>query len=262
LLQSLCQLDDPHILTSEERTGIALPGESPEYRAARDRLLAQEIELRRSMEAVAAARRALPPGGRVNQDYVFQGAGPDGAPTDVRLSELFAPGQDSLVIYSFMFPRDPGDDTPGPPDGETALLPLAEGPCPTCAAFLDQLDGAAEHASQNVNLAIVAKAPLPRVLTFARERGWRRLRFLSSAGNTYNADYFAETPDGAQRPMLTVFHRDGEVIRHFWSSELFYAPSDPGQHQRHVGTLEPLWNLFDLIPEGRPADWVEQFGYK
>jgi predicted dithiol-disulfide oxidoreductase (DUF899 family) len=240
---------------------IALPGESSEYRAARDRLVQREIELRRAMEAVAAARRELPPGGPVKLDYVFQGAGADGAPADVRLSELFEPGKDSLVIYSFMFPRDPGDQTPGPRDGETARLPLAEGPCPTCAAFLDQLDGAAGHASQHVNLAVVAKAPPSRVLAFGRERGWRRLRLLSSAGNSYNADYFAETPDGAQRPMLTVFHRDRDVIRHFWSSELFHAPADPGQEPRHVGTLEPLWNLFDLTPEGRPVDWAEQFSY-
>ena len=241
--------------------GITLPGESPKYRAARDRLLEREIELRRAMEAVAAARRELPPGGRAKMDYVFQGTGADGAPTDVRLSELFESGKDTLVIYSFMFPRDPGDQTPGPRDGETALLPLAEGPCPSCTALLDQLDGAVEHANQHVNLAVVAKAPLPRVLAFARERGWRRLRLLSSAANTYNADYFAETPDGVQRPMLTVFHRDGDVIRHFWSSELLYAPSDPGQEPRHVGTLEPLWNLLDLTPDGRPAEWHEQFSY-
>src|SRR5947208_11002469 len=190
---------------------VEFPGESPEYRAARDRLLEEEIELRRAMEAVAAARRDLPPGGAVPEDYVFQGAGADGRPTDLRLSELFAPGRDSLVIYSFMFPRDPGDDSPGPTSGQTARLPLAEGPCPTCVAFLDQLDGAAEHASQLLNLAVVAKAPLPRVLTFAKERDWRRLRLLSSAANTYNRDYAAETPEGAQRPMLTVFHRDGEV---------------------------------------------------
>jgi predicted dithiol-disulfide oxidoreductase (DUF899 family) len=88
----------------------------------------------------------------------------------------------------------------------------------------DQLDGAAEHASQHLNLVVVAKAALERILAFAAERGWRRLRFLSSATNSYNRDYFAETAEGAQRPMLTVFHRDGEVIRHFWSSELFYAP--------------------------------------
>src|SRR5919205_4531338 len=98
--------------------GIAFPGESPEYRAARDRLLEQEIELRRAMEAVAAARRELPPGGPIPENYVFQGAAADGTPTDVRLSELFAPGKDSLAIYSFMFPRDPGDRRPGPAVGE------------------------------------------------------------------------------------------------------------------------------------------------
>src|SRR4051812_24350881 len=129
-----------------EAMSIRFPGESPEYRAARDRLLEQEAELRRAMEAVAVARRQLPPGGPVPEDYVFQGAGEEGAPTDVRLSELFAPGKDSLAIYSFMFPRDPGDDREGPREGETARLPLAEGPCPSCVALLDQLDGAAEHA--------------------------------------------------------------------------------------------------------------------
>jgi predicted dithiol-disulfide oxidoreductase (DUF899 family) len=240
---------------------IAFPGESIEYRTARNRLLGQEIELRRATEAVASARRELPPGGVVPRDYVFQGTGVDGTPTDVRLSELFAPGKNSLAIYSFMFPRDPGDESASPPSGETSLLPLTEGPCPSCTALLDQLDGAAEHASQHLNLAVIGKAPLPRILAFARERGWRRLRLLSSAANSYNRDYHAETAEGAQRPMLSVFHRYDQTIRHFWSSELFYAPTDSGQDPRHVGTLEPLWNLFDLIPEGRPSDWYEQFSY-
>lgn len=231
------------------------------YRAARNRLLEQEIELRRAMEAVAAARRELPPGGVVPKDYVFQGTGADGAPTGVRLSALFAPGKDSLVIYSFMFPRDPSDVRPGPGSGQTALLKLDEGPCPSCVALLDQLEGAAEHATEHLNLAVVAKSPLSRILTFAEERGWRRLRLLSSAGNTYNREYLGETAEGAQRPMLNVFHRDSETIRHFWGSELFYAPADPGQDPRHVGTLEPVWNLFDLTPEGRPTDWDEQLRY-
>jgi predicted dithiol-disulfide oxidoreductase (DUF899 family) len=240
---------------------VTYPGESAEYRAARNELLASEIELRRLMEAVAAKRRELPPGGEVPEDYLFNGEGPGGKAVEVRLSELFAPGKDSLAIYSFMFPRDPGDDAPGPiREKETARLPLAEGPCPTCVAFLDQLEGMVEHSSQVMNFAVVAKSPLDRLLTWKRERGWRRLRLLSSADNTYNPDYLAETPAGAQRPMLNVFHRDGATIRHFWGSELFYAPTDAGQDPRHVGTLEPLWNLFDLTPEGRPA-WEEQLNY-
>jgi predicted dithiol-disulfide oxidoreductase (DUF899 family) len=241
--------------------GLGFPGESAEYRAARDRLLEQEIELRRAMEAVAVARRRLPPGGVVPEDYVFRGRGPDGDPTDVRLSELFAPGKDSLMIYSMMFPRDSGDERPGPRSGHTALLPLAEGPCPSCTALLDQLDGAAEHVSQRVNLVAVGKAPLSHILTFAEERGWRRLRLLSSAGTTYNRDYRGQTAEGQQRPMLNVFHRDGETIRHFWGSELLYAPTEPGQDPRHVGTIEPLWNLYDLTPAGRGTDWDEQLSY-
>jgi predicted dithiol-disulfide oxidoreductase (DUF899 family) len=236
------------------------PNEPREYRAARERLLQQEIELRRATEAVAAARRALPPGGPIPEDYVFDGPGPGGGAGEVKFSELFAPGKDSLVIYSFMFPRDPGDNRPGPATGETARLALAEGPCPSCVSFLDQLDGAAEHVGQHLNFFVVAKAPIDRLLTFASERGWRRLRLLSSAGSSYNRDYLAETEEGHQRPMLNVFHRDGDAIRHFWGSELFYAPWDPGQDPRHVGTLEPLWNMLDLTPEGRP-DWDEQLRY-
>jgi predicted dithiol-disulfide oxidoreductase (DUF899 family) len=238
------------------------PGESAEYRAARNQLLTREIELRRLTETVATARRELPPGGEVPEDYVFRGESSDGNAVDVRLSELFAPGKDSLAIYSFMFPRDPEDDAPGPVrEKETAKLPLAESPCPSCVALLDQLDGMVEHASQHMNFAVVAKTPLDRLATWNRERGWRRLRLLSSVDNSYNRDYLAETPEGAQRPMLNVFHRDGEAIRHFWASELLYAPWDPGEDPRHVGTLEPLWNLFDLTPEGRP-DWYEQLSYE
>lgn len=240
---------------------LRFPGESTEYRAARDHLLEQEIELRRAMERVAAARRELPPGGVVPEDYVFQGAGPGGAPTDVRLSELFAPGKDSLVVYSMMFPRYSGDDRPGPAGGQTALLPLAEAPCPSCTALIDQLDGAAEHVNQQVNLVVAAKAPLTRIHTFAQERGWRRVRLLSSAGNTYNRDYLAETEDGDQMPMMNVFQQEGDTIRHFWGTEMLYAPSDPGQDPRHVGTIESLWNIFDVTPEGRPATWAEQMSY-
>ena len=241
---------------------ITFPGESAEYRAARNRLLDEEINLRRALESVAAARRNLPPGGLILEDYVFHALDSTGAPTTIKLSELFAPGQDSLVIYNFMFPRYPGDNRPGPAEGSTAQLKPEEGPCPSCTAFLDSLDRTAKHlAAAGLNFVVIAKAPIDRIITYAHERGWSNLRLLSAAHNNFKRDYHAESPEGAQLPLMTVFHRDGDQIRHFWTSEMLFAPSDPGQDPRHVGTVEQIWNIFDLTPEGRPATWHEQIDY-
>ncbi len=224
----------------------SFPGESVEYRQARNQLLQQEIELRRLTEAVAAARRALPSGGVVADDYVFEGSGRDGSSRQVRLSQLFEVGKDTLFTYNMMFPRAPDEDLP----------------CPSCTQFLDSFDGVVEHASQRINVVIVVKAALPRALAHARARGWRHLRLVSSAHNTFNRDYHGENPDdGQQQPMLNVFHRDGDVIRHLWGSELLFEPPDPGEDPRHGDTIDPLWNLFDLTPEGRGSDWYPDLNY-
>jgi predicted dithiol-disulfide oxidoreductase (DUF899 family) len=239
------------------------PNESKPYRRAREKLLVKEIELRRAMEAVAEARRGLPQGGEVPEDYIFDGLKDDGNPGKVKLSQLFATGKNSLIIYNFMFPRYSQDRRPGPAEGATAQLNRSESPCPSCVAFIDQLDGAAAHvAAAGFNFVVIAQAPLDRVLGFAKDRGWRHIRFLSSAGTTFKHDYHAQLPDGEQMPMLTVFHRKGGKSRHFWSSEMFYLDPDPGQDPRHSGTLEPLWNLMDLTPEGRPKKWQEQLQYE
>lgn len=212
------------------------PNESRAYRHARDELLEAEIRLRRNMEAVAALRRALPPGG-VAQDYAF-----DAEEGRVRLSELFTRGE-SLVAYSFMY--GPG----------------MERPCPMCTSILDGLEGNAHHIGQRTNLVVVAKSPIGRILAFARGRGWRRLRLLSSHDNNYNRDYHAETADAAQMPMLNVFRRDGGTIRHFYGTELLYAKEEPGQNARHVDLIWPLWNVLDFTPQGRGSDWYPKLDY-
>ena len=245
------------------KTDIHFPNESTAYRRARAKLLAKEIELRRSMEAVAVQRRALPQGGKVPEDYVFDGLGPDGRAAKVTLSDLFAPGKDSLITYSFMFPRYPKDDRPGPAEGETARLKREDAPCPSCTAFLDSLDGAAKHIeAAGFNFVVIAAAPLDQLIDFAKDRGWQGLRLLSSAGNSFKHDYHAETAEGHQMPMMTVFHRNGKTIRHFWSSEMFWTETDPRQDPRHTGTIEPLWNIFDLTRKGRPSRWQEQLQYE
>src|ERR1700738_1499233 len=149
---------------------VHFPGDSAEYPAARNVLLAEEMELRRQIECVAAQRRALPAGGMIPEDYQFDGNG-----GTVRLSALFEPGKDMLAIYSFMYG------------------PERERPCPGCTHFLDGLDGETEHIVQRINLAVVAKSPLPRILSFAQGRGWRRLRLLSSAGNRHDRAYFRDS---------------------------------------------------------------------
>lgn len=173
---------------------IRFPGESADYRSARDHLLRQEIDLRRAMEAVAEARRALPGGGAVPQDYVFEGRKADGSISEVRLSELFGPRGNSLAVYSFMFPRHPTDDRPGPVKGSTALLPLEEGPCPFCTALLDPLDGAVPHLDRRMSFAVVAKAPVERLLAFGEDGG----------GGT-----FASSPPPAMATTGTISARTG-----------------------------------------------------
>ncbi len=231
---------------------LRFPGESAGYRAARNALLSQEIELRHQSEHLAALRRALPAGGLVSEDYVFDGdAGP------VKLSQLFAPGKDTLAVYSFMYG------------------PERELPCEGCTHFLDGLDGMAQHIHQRMNLVVVAKSPMPRIRALAKARGWRWLRLLSTAGNNFDRDYFGDSAalplavrqqqafkDGQEwdMPMLNVFTRDAAAIRHFWGSELLYMPAEPGQEYRHNDALDPMWNLFDLTPEGR-GDFHPQLSY-
>ncbi len=68
----------------EALMGVTFPNESPEYRAARDKLMQREVSLRREMEAVAAEIRALPPGGAVPEDYEFDHIDAKGVPAKVR----------------------------------------------------------------------------------------------------------------------------------------------------------------------------------
>lgn len=219
------------------------PNESDEYRRARDELLQAEVELRRAEEAVAAKRRALPAGGELKEDYVFEGrSGP------TRFSELFAEGKDTLYLYNFMY-------RPGEQD-----LPL-EVPCPSCTSIIDAMDGAFRHLRELIGVAVVAKPPLERFAAWGEERGWRFTPLYSSAENTFNRDYGAESDEGSQWPIAHVFVRDGGTIRHRWSCELFYAQSEPGQHPRHVDYMWPVWKVLDTTPGGRPADWEPRREY-
>jgi predicted dithiol-disulfide oxidoreductase (DUF899 family) len=215
------------------------PGETPGYRAARDELLAAERDLRRHVERVAAMRRKLPMGGRVPEDYVFA----EDESRKVKLSELFAPGKDTLVLYGFMFGPD-------------------EEACPMCTSFLDALNGNAVHLAQRVSLAVVAKSPVARVRAFAKSRGWSNLRMLSWGGSKFGIDYHCEMPQRGQNTILHVFSRRPDGVHHSWSTELNMIEPDPGQNERHIDLMWPLWNILDATPEGRGSDWYPSLAYR
>lgn len=205
---------------------VSLPNESPEYRTARKRLLAAEADLRSQVETVATLRRALPEGGSIPQDYAFHTLQNTVAP----MSSLFGT-HDTLVIYSLMYGPD------------------AEAPCPMCAAFLDGLNGQIAHVTQKMAIAVVAQNTPEKLAQLKSKTGWGDLPLYSALGTRYQRDYLAEAEDGSQLPILNVFQRGPDGIHHFWSSELFFEPSD--WHPRHIDMSWPLWNILDLTPQGR-----------
>jgi predicted dithiol-disulfide oxidoreductase (DUF899 family) len=216
--------------------GVTFPNETKQYRTARKKLLAAELALRKQIEKTAAMRRKLPAGGEVPQDYVFTSER-----GTIRLSQLFERGN-TLVAYSFMYG------------------PNMKQACPMCTSFLDGLNGNAQHIAQRTDLVVIAKSPIERILEYARGRGWNNLRLLSSAGNTYNRDYHGENDKG-QQPMMNVFVKKGGKLRHFYGSEVLYAPEEKGQNARHNDLMWPLWNVLDLTPEGRGTDWYPKLNY-
>jgi predicted dithiol-disulfide oxidoreductase (DUF899 family) len=219
------------------------PNQPEEYGRARAELLQAEIELRRQEEAVAAQRRALPLGGEVTGDYVF-----DSQSGPVTFAELFANGKDTLYLYNFMF--IPGEEG----------LPL-ELACPSCTSIIDGMDGAFRHLLDRVDVAVIAKAPIAQFAAWGMERGWRFSPLYSSSRTTFNRDYNAESDEAGQLPIAHVFTRTDGRIHPRWSSELFAAPREPGQHPRHVDYMWPIWKVLDVTPEGRGTDWNPRYRY-
>ena len=212
------------------------PNDSTEYRRARTALLAEEIELRRHIERVAALRRALPPGGEA-RDYSFK----DETGRTLGLADLFG-RHDTLVTYFWMYG------------------PERERPCPMCTSFLGSIDIPSRDIAQRVAIAAIGRSPVARQLAFARERGWRHLKFYQAVGDDFARDYRGLAPDGSEWPALDVWVKHDGRVRHFWGPELG-GTEDAGQDARGAPDPTPLWNILDLTPAGRGADWYPKLSY-
>ena len=199
-------------------------------RKARSRkLIKEEIGLKKQLEKVAAKRRALPPGEPVKEDYVFD----EGAGRKVKLSQLFKGGKNELLIYHYMF------------------APKDKRPCPMCTMWCDGYDRIEPYVRKRANFALVTKAPINRLREWARGRGWKNIRLLSSFGNTFNRDFGVEDRKEEQSPAISVFTKDKNgTVRHFYQKFALMSPA----HWRGIDQLSPVWNLLDLLPSGR-GDW-------
>ncbi len=210
---------------------IQFIGETPEYRKARDELLAAEIELRDQRERVAAMRRQLT-SNPVASDYVFR-EGPENLEKhdpirETKLSELFG-DRDELLLIHFMFD------------------PSWEKGCPMCSMWADTYDRAAEHVQNRASFALVAKQEIGKFRGWARVRGWQNLRLLSAHDNSFIADFGMQDDTFGQRPGASVFRREPDgSIRHTYTVDA----SLDGKF-RGVDLLSPVWHLFDLLPSGR-----------
>jgi predicted dithiol-disulfide oxidoreductase (DUF899 family) len=91
---------------------------------------------------------------------------------------------------------------------------------------IDGYDAVAPHVEQRADFAVLAAAGLQTLERFAESRGWSNIR------------------------------REGDELFHFYS-----ANADMNEHgQRGIDLLSPVWNLFDLTPEGR-GDWYPSLSY-
>ncbi|MQA85341.1 MAG: DUF899 domain-containing protein [Streptosporangiales bacterium] len=223
-----------------EKPPLWNPTASEENRAARLALVEAEVALRDQVEAVAAQRRALPPG-PVLPAYEFT-EGPvdlsaDGPSTPVTLAELFG-DHDELVVYHIMFH----------PDDDAA--------CAMCSLWVDGLHGVSHHITRRAGLAVVGKAPIDKLRAWACRRGWRGLRLVSAYGTSFTTDLGVEGSRGAQVPAVSVFTRDGDEVRHAYIQN---ADLPDGQG-RGIDLISPVWQVLDLLPSGR-GDWLPDNTY-
>jgi predicted dithiol-disulfide oxidoreductase (DUF899 family) len=214
------------------------PGESSDYRAAREALLANEIEFRRHMTQLVEQRRALPDGPVIEKNYRFK----DENAFEVGLADLFG-DKDTLVTYFWMYG------------------PQRERPCPMCTNLLGALNGNARDIKQRVSLKILGRSPVDRQFAFAQERGWRDLNFIQTIGDDYANDLKLIDENGFEYPALVVFKRDGDKVRLFWASEVSKDMADPGQDPRDAPDIASLWTVLDLTPAGRGTDWYPKLNY-
>jgi predicted dithiol-disulfide oxidoreductase (DUF899 family) len=149
-------------------------GTQEEFDAARQELLAEEKELTRRNDELAAKRQDLP-WVAVEKEYEFDTQ--DGKKT---LADLFD-GRSQLLVYHFMFGPD---YTAG---------------CPACSAIADGFDRSHVHlANHDVTLMAISRAPVAALTAYKQRMGWT-FPWASSLNSDFNYDFNTSVTEEQQR---------------------------------------------------------------
>jgi predicted dithiol-disulfide oxidoreductase (DUF899 family) len=219
-------------------------GTAEEWQAARDELLAEEKELTRRNDELAAKRRELPwvP---VEKEYSFE--------TDAgtkSLAELFD-GRSQLLIYHFMFG------------------PEYEAGCTVCSSIADTINPNVPHlAARDVTMLLSSRAPLDKLQAYKQRMGWD-IDWVSTAGSDFHRDLGFLHTEEELKPFLEgeippvvkqMAEASGTDVATYVTEGpglSAYALSDDVVHRSYVTTargLEPAmayYFLLDRTPIGR-----------
>jgi predicted dithiol-disulfide oxidoreductase (DUF899 family) len=176
---------------SEDRSDGRAPALPPvvsaqEWQQAREDLLAEEKELTRALDRLAARRRRLP---AVVVDAAYSFEGPDGTRS---LLDLFE-GQQQLAVYQFM---DNGPDAF----------------CPGCTHLTANVTDLPALVEGGVAWATVSDMPLEQMAGYWAQQGWD-VPYYSSRGTSFSADM-----GSGGGFLLSVFLRDGDTVYRTYST--------------------------------------------
>lgn len=189
-----------------------------EWRAARVELLAEEKELTRARDALAAKRRRMPRLA-VEKEYAFEGPG-----GGVGLVDLFE-GRRQLIVYRFFF--------------EPGVARWPESGCPGCSMVADQVAHLAHLNARDTTLAFISRAPQADIDRWKARMGWEMPWYTIT--DDFDRDFDVDEWHGTN-----VFLRDGE--------DVFRTYFVDGRGDEVMGGT---WSYLDITALGRQEEWED-----
>jgi predicted dithiol-disulfide oxidoreductase (DUF899 family)/membrane protein DedA with SNARE-associated domain len=234
--------------TTEEAT-MSLPDivSREEWTRARVALLEREKALTKARDELSAERRRLPMV-EVTENYRFTAE--DGG--SATLLDMFE-GRHQLIVDHYMFD------------------PEWEDGCMSCAGRIDQYGNTAHLHARDTTIAVVARAPIEKLVRWKHKMGWTD-PWYSSHGSRFNFDYGVSFDDTVEHPVYnyrsaeewqargmpapsgelhgtSVFLRVGDRVFHTYSTYGRGTEQVGGDHY-----------YLDMTALGRQEDWEEPKG--